>query len=934
MPRAIKYGMKALDDSGIGKSDRDRAWCYLIIGRAMAKTGKYDNALSNLIKALIIFKEMPGTEPEQGACNQSIGRTFQLMGKYPQAADAFKKAIVNLKSVQGSDQEVAGCYVNLGFILGESGLLEEAIAYQEQALAILSKIAGTERDQAACFANIGTALASMGEFGQAKQWFEQSLTIVKKYPDTWQEQARCYANIGTVLLTNGDYKGADTNYKQAIGLFKRIVGTEQEQAACLLSRALILVEMGETKRAITKCKKVLAIYEPIAGTESDRSDCYYVIGRAHFQAGQLSEAVLAYGQAKHLASNWQVSRDLGNVYRQRGYPGDSKRAFNELIESIHVAELRRLTVTATDYRAAIFEGPSATYPDLVSFLVEQGDQNIEAAFHFADRGKGRSLEEALHEKTLLRASHTDTRVLAEDRRLSWRISKLSSLRELLPDSDERHKKLTMDIYALQNKRNMIEVELKKAALDTYTAPVFRRPMEIAQNLDSDIAVLQYSIGNKGGYLLILTREGVTAHKITACTQALLELFPRQEASLDQLLEAWNNRADKIGLDGMVRLARARGEDLARKKEEQHNLIDAEKEKAILEHLGRIVLPESALKELRTKNIRGLLIIPDRSLHYIPFSMLRLKKEGGTGKRYLVEEFSSSYIPSMMTLDTIRKQQHEREGKCLTVNRSLLAFANPAYDAENVAFVPSFIFADDGMLTRALAFRKNYYKDSGLCLNRLPETEQEAIIVASLFAPPKIFRAILKEDPAGQAIVFTDRGASEKQVKQLFAMSSDSKPRNRWQYVLFSTHSLADMRNGMLSCLALSTTTTDSEEDGFLQAQEVMNLEIDADLVVLSACQTGLGRLRAGEGFVGLSTAFFYAGSESVCASLWQVPSGPTKQLMSDLFRRLKEGKVGRAVALQKAQLRLLLDGKNSEGKPVDYSAPFCWSAFVLMGEYR
>jgi hypothetical protein len=289
---------------------------------------------------------------------------------------------------------------------------------------------------------------------------------------------------------------------------------------------------------------------------------------------------------------------------------------------------------------------------------------------------------------------------------------------------------------------------------------------------------------------------------------------------------------------------------------------------------------------------------------------------------------------MTTLDTIRKQKQEREKKRAMERRPLLAFANPAYGTEAVATLPPAVAMKDDMLTRVRAFRNDYYKGGGLRLTSLPETEQEAVRVASLFAPPKTYGQPTAAEPEGQAVVFTARGASEEQVKRLLDTSENAKTRRQWQYVLFSTHGLVDTYNGMLSCLALSSPAADSEEDGFLQAQEVMNLELDADLVMLSACQTGLGRLRGGEGLVGLSAAFFYAGSESVCASLWQVPSGPTSQLVPELFKQLKEGKVDRAEALRQAQLQVLRQGQSADGKPADYSTPFCWAAFVLMGEYR
>ena len=91
-------------------------------------------------------------------------------------------------------------------------------------------------------------------------------------------------------------------------------------------------------------------------------------------------------------------------------------------------------------------------------------------------------------------------------------------------------------------------------------------------------------------------------------------------------------------------------------------------------------------------------------------------------------------------------------------------------------------------------------------------------------------------------------------------------------------------------------------------------------------------MRAGEGLLGLSTAFFYAGADSVCASLWSVPSHFTRQLVMEFFRNLKDGKLDKAESLRQAQLTVMRSGIDSEGKSADYSAPFYWSAFVLVGE--
>jgi len=396
--------------------------------------------------------------------------------------------------------------------------------------------------------------------------------------------------------------------------------------------------------------------------------------------------------------------------------------------------------------------------------------------------------------------------------------------------------------------------------------------------------------------------------------------------LGLLLEAWKKCPEQLGVNGLVRLARERADDKGR--EMQQDLVGAEQERRILRRLGHMALPESALAELRAKGIRHLLVIPDGSLHYVPFAMLRVKGDPQAREdwlkedHYLVEEFAISYTPAMTTLDTIRKQKQEREKKRQGERRWLLAFANPDYGTDAVS-------SHDEMVTRLRSFRRDYYAGSGLRLTPLPETEKEAMRAASLSGPVELYASRMTREPEGRAVVYTGEGACETEAKRLL---SPGEGKSRWKYLLFSVHGLSDPRNGMLSCIALSSPGADSEEDGFLQAQEVLDMELDTDLVMLSACQTGLGRLHAGEGLVGLSAAFFIAGAESVCASLWDVPSGPTSQLVTEFFRHLKEGKLDRAGALRQAQLTVMRQGRSPDGNPADYSAPFCWAAFVMIGE--
>lgn len=154
-----------------------------------------------------------------------------------------------------------------------------------------------------------------------------------------------------------------------------------------------------------------------------------------------------------------------------------------------------------------------------------------------------------------------------------------------------------------------------------------------------------------------------------------------------------------------------------------------------------------------------------------------------------------------------------------------------------------------------------------------------------------------------------------------------KPGNlaKFNYIHFATHGTINDQKPDLSSLVL-TKGSNSAEDGLLQANEIFNLKLKADLVVLSACRTGLGKLVRGEGFIGLTRAFMYAGTPSVLVSLWSVSDISTATLMGEFYRNLVKNKLSKTDALRKAQLNLLVNEK--------FSHPFYWAPFILVGDWK
>jgi CHAT domain-containing protein len=305
-----------------------------------------------------------------------------------------------------------------------------------------------------------------------------------------------------------------------------------------------------------------------------------------------------------------------------------------------------------------------------------------------------------------------------------------------------------------------------------------------------------------------------------------------------------------------------------------------------------LLLKPAEEQLRDK--KTLCVVPDRALWELPFQALQPR----TGV-HLIEDYTIFYAPSLTVLREVTKQRNlaTRNGSLpgvikvgdrrpLRSRKSLLAIGNPQSGAEAGETV-----------SRAGS-------DTGFA--PLPEAEQEVKTLARLYGP-------------ANSQVFIGSDAREAVVK-------NEAP--NYQVLHFATHGLLDNRNPMFSYLALAQTSRNANEDGLLEAREVINMDLHAKLAVLSACQTARGSVGNGEGVIGMAWALFVAGVPTTVASQWEVDSVSTTLLMIDFHRRLTmrpaHAKETKAESLRQASLGLLRSER--------YRHPFYWAGFVMVGD--
>ncbi len=271
-----------------------------------------------------------------------------------------------------------------------------------------------------------------------------------------------------------------------------------------------------------------------------------------------------------------------------------------------------------------------------------------------------------------------------------------------------------------------------------------------------------------------------------------------------------------------------------------------------------------------KNRNNLIIVPDGVLWELPFQTL-ISPEN----KHLIEDFTVSFAPSLSVLREMSKTKNDKSPA------NLLAFGNPFLSQKTVPLAPK----DN----RNLKFKP------------LPEAEKEVLKIAAFYG-------------AKQSRLFIGKTASEQVFKSLA---------DKFNILHFATHAVANDENPMYSFLVFSQSN-EKREDGILEAWEIMQMNLNADLAILSACETARGQVGGGEGMIGLSWAFFVAGIPTTIVSQWNVESQSTSDLMVEFHRALRQNP-SKAKALQTATISLLLNNKRT-------AHPYFWAGFVLIGK--
>lgn len=599
---------------------------------------------------------------------------------------------------------------------------------------------------------------------------------------------------------------------------------------------------------------------------------FNIMGDVYFQIKDYNRAAEFYRNAliigKKILSpdvTWHAYYGLALSYEIHG---EAFSALEHYKKAIEVIEIVRNEFPTKEYKSGFLEGKIEIYGSLINLLFELHQKNPlkgydREAFYFAEKSKARAFLDELQEASIDLKANLKADLKTKERRILKEISEIQIHLEEPGLFPEKKQKLLAKLEKAENKYKGLIIKIKMENPD-YANLLYPQPYGYEQIreklLNNETALLEYMIGEKYSFAFLATSKN---------------LFSTCLPDPKFLIKLVNNYLNFLTLKETGEFKGKRGS------ERLFNLLMG----AFSEQLG--------------KNIKKIIIVPDGNLNYLPFETLireggsdnQNKRENRENSHFLIQDYEISYVPSASSLINILERKTIKKRK-----KDLLVIANPKPDYPNK--FASFL---NNLLKPLSANKKSKNVNFIFNFSNLPHADTEAKTIAKFFDKDK-------------KILLLKNEAEERRFKQLNL--SDFK------IIHFATHGLIDNENWWRSALIL-LPDRDLLEDGFLQPREIYDLKLNSDLVVLSACQTGKGKLEKGEGIMSLAKVFLNTGSKSVICSLWNVNDKSTAQIMKYFYQCIVEGKT-KAQALRLAKIKMI----NSK-----YSHPFHWAAFILMGDY-
>jgi CHAT domain-containing protein/tetratricopeptide (TPR) repeat protein len=886
---------------------------------------KEQQAGGQALEAALDFYQRANATQDMAKTHYELARFWRTQGNLPHAQLHFEQSLA-LRRTLNQPRRIADSTIALGRLLHSQGEYQKAIENYSESLVIYRAVEDLPA-LAIVLENLAEIYQTYGEPERVVTYLEEALALHARVGDVKNKDVPQLA-LGTAYYELGRYEKARSYLQEAVQLLQ--AQQSRDEGTALSNLGNVYRQLGQTGLAIETYLQALRAERSYPNDYNTVDIIYLRLCDAYLAQGEQAKAQQACASAieigkktNHRAYTSLARSLLGTIARQRG---DYVTATTHFVTALAEIESLRSNAALAAQRAALLGNHQQIYAGFICLLLEQQRHApqtsfAQTAFHVSERAHARSLLESLREARVdLRASlapelrEREKQLLKSLEAQAAEQAKLQAGSPTPGQSAASHKVLAELTAAYEQLQTQIRQQNPHYAALTQ-APLVNVAEIQKRAVDTQTLLLEYMLGEEESYLFTLTGDSLNWYKLPGRSQI--------EAAANRFYESLTARQR-----GRFNKPAERAQQIAQ--------ADRELSQAGAELSQMILAPAAA--ELKN---RHLIIVADGKLQLVPFAALpapasanqpaskpvrRNNPHSALGKpklpiRYLIEDHVISYLPSATVLAVLRE---ELKGRA-PAPKLLAVFADPVFAAEDERLAPEVRdrLAREGQLpanqtkkpeppalnsdlTRAI--RHAGVSDERGGLERLPYTRTEA-------------EAILKLAPKGQTYSALDFAANQN--------AALDPQLSQYRYVHFATHGLIDNTTPDLSGLVLSRLDAQGRElDGHLRLVEIYNMHLPAELVVLSACQTGLGKEVRGEGLMSLMRGFMYAGAARVLVSLWEVNDKSTANLMSGFYRGLlrKPQGLSPAAALRAAQLQML--------KLPQWRAPFYWAAFVQHGEPR
>lgn len=897
------------------------------MGRLQSYLGNNDLAQAQLKQALNLFKRYEGnrTAGVTNAYGEALSNLAEVSYSKGDFLNASKQLDDALNTFQDNRKGEARVHLFKGYISGSIGETNKAEVEISRALGLYREI-NDKSGEALALTAMGVRYSSNQDYGRAIEINKNALEIFHTIGDRYSEAIALNA-IGEAYQYLGEYSNALSHHKNALTLFEntgsleaaagtscgiagaefltgkldeafasyerclqlsRTVGNRRYEGYALNGIATMYGAQGLSQLALKQYRNLERFFKSIGDLRA-QALALNAHGNLFLQLGEKQKALDLFDQAFSLSGKMGdkgiLIATLYNLARANEALGLHEIALSLIRKSFNLIQEVRENVASPDFRASYFSEVRKHYDLCIEILMQlhrlQPAKGYAAeAFSVNEQGRARLLLDLLSESRLNMRAGAATDLIEEERRLRGLLRAQAEYQLSLSLSGKDSTEVTDEIARLRSDYQSVQAELRKQNPRLFSFEQFvpvnleRIQKELG---DNDTMLLEYALGDDHSYLWVVT-----------CNSSDVHILPARKEIEDTVREFITVITARQGIDGQG--------DYETNVKAADNLYLEKASK-----LSRILLGPVAEKF----GNRRLVVVADGALQYIPFDALPAQTAGpvDASTNLLIATNEVVMLPSASTLIAIRGAQNHKgsPGKLVAI------IADPVFSPSDDRVqleVPSSTVAKAAIAQNLDQAGQQTIKN--LNLARLTHASEEADAISAVA-------------PWGTTLVARGFDASRET-----AMSPEV---SRAQIVHFAAHGFLDSQHPELSAIVLTMTDRNGvKTNGLMPLPDIYALDLSADLIVLSACQTALGKDIKGEGLVGLTHSFMSAEAKSVVASLWKVDDRATAALMADFYKGMLQKGMTPAAALRSAKLKMM--------RGTQWTAPYYWAGFVLQGEYN